>query len=119
PKRASTINKKTGKASSAKASGHCVKYVLDEAMREADSIPHIANPLPPTYVFGEPLEGLEAACDAWAESVRDARGHATRKDALCLLAGIVSAPKDIAPEAWEAFQRDSVGWLQGKYGKAL
>ncbi|NOM01219.1 hypothetical protein G9Q13_28735, partial [Klebsiella pneumoniae] len=42
PKRASTINKKTGKASSAKASGHCVKYVLDEAMREADSIPHIA-----------------------------------------------------------------------------
>ncbi|NOL74620.1 mobilization protein, partial [Klebsiella pneumoniae] len=46
-------------------------------------------------------------------------GHATRKDALCLLAGIVSAPKDIAPEAWEAFQRDSVGWLQGKYGKAL
>lgn len=119
PKRASTVNKKTGKVSSSKASGHCVKYVLDEAMREADSIPHIDNPLPPTHVFGEPLEGLEAACDAWADSVRDARGHATRKDALCLLAGIVSAPKDITPEAWEAFQRDSVGWLKAKYGNSL
>lgn len=118
PKRASTVNKKTGKASS-KASGHCVKYVLDEARREADSVPHVDNPQPPEYVFGEPLEGLEAACDDWANSVKDARGHATRKDALCLLAGIVSAPKDVTPEAWSAFQRDSVQWLQDKYGTSL
>lgn len=118
PKRAATVNKKTGKAS-AKSGGHCVKYIVDEAIREASSIPHIDNPLPPTYVFGEPLEALEATCDAWANSVRDARGHATRKDALCLLAGVVSAPKDITPEAWEAFQRDSVGWLKAKYGAAL
>lgn len=118
PKRASTVNQKTGKTSS-KASGHCVKYVLDEARREADSVPHVDNPMPPTYVFGEPLEGLEAACDAWADSLKDARGHAMRKDALCLLAGVVSAPQDITPEAWSAFQRDSVEWLQAKYGKAL
>ena len=118
PKRAATVNKKTGKAS-AKSGGHCVKYIVDEAIREASSIPHIDSPLPPTYVFGEPLETLEAACDAWANSVRDARGHATRKDALCLAAGIVSAPKDITPEAWSAFQADSVKWLQAKYGAAL
>lgn len=119
PKRASSINKKTGKASSAKASGHCVKYIVDEAIREVNSIPHVKNPLPPEYLFGEPLEALEATCDAWADSVKDARGHATRKDALCLAAGIVSAPKDIAPEAWDAFQRDSVQWLKDKYGPAL
>lgn len=118
PKRAATVNKKTGKAS-AKSGGHCVKYIVDEAIREASSIPHIDSPLPPTYVFGEPLETLEAACDAWANSVRDARGHATRKDALCLAAGVVSAPKDITPEAWSAFQADSVKWLQAKYGAAL
>jgi hypothetical protein len=118
PKRASTVNKKTGKAS-AKASGHCVKYIVDEAIREANSIPHIDQPQPPEYVYGAPLEELEAACDAWADSVRDARGHATRKDALCLAAGVVSAPKDITPEAWEAFKRDSVQWLKDKYGATL
>ncbi len=118
PKRASTVNKKTGKASS-KASGHCVKYVVDEAIREANSIPHIDAPQPPEYVYGAPLEELEATCDAWANSVRDTRGHATRKDALCLAAGVVSAPKDITPEAWEEFQRDSMKWLKDKYGATL
>lgn len=117
PKRASTVNK-NGKTSS-KSSGHCVKYVVDEAIREASSIPHIDAPQPPEYVYGEPLEGLEMACNKWAESVRDGRGHATRKDALCLLAGVVSAPKDITPEAWEAFQKDSLKWLKKKYGKSL
>jgi hypothetical protein len=118
PKRASTINKKTGKASS-KASGHCVKYIVDEAIREAGSVPHVENPLPPTYVYGAPLEQLEQACNDWADSVKDARGHATRKDALCLAAGIVSAPKDISPEAWQAFEKASVEWLKAKYGAAL
>ncbi len=118
PKKAGSVNKKTGKAS-AKSSGHCVKYVVDEAIREASSIPHIENPMPPEYVFGEPLETLEQACNDWANSLKDGRGHAVRKDALCLLAGVVSAPKDIAPEAWEAFQKDSLEWLQAKYGKAL
>jgi hypothetical protein len=119
PKRASTINKKTGKVSSSKASGHCVSYIVNEAIREVNSIPHIKNPIPPTYVYGAPLEQLEDTCNAWADSVRDARGHATRKDALCLAAGIVSAPKDISPEAWAAFEKDSVEWLKAKYGGAL
>lgn len=118
PKRASTINKKTGKASS-KASGHCVKYIVDEAIREAGSVPHVENPMPPKYVYGAPLEQLEQTCNDWADSVKDARGHATRKDALCLAAGIVSAPKDISPEAWQAFEKASVDWLKAKYGTAL
>lgn len=118
PKRASTVNKKTGKAST-KSSGHCVKYIVDEAIREVNSIPHVDNPQPPEYLYGEPLETLEATCDAWANSLKDARGHVMRKDALCLAAGIVSAPKDITPEAWDAFQRDSVKWLKDKYGATL
>lgn len=119
PKRASSINKKTGKVSSAKSSGHCVSYIVNEAIREVNSIPHVKNPLPPEYLFGEPLEALETTCNEWASSLKDARGHAMRKDALCLAAGIVSAPKDITPEAWDAFQRDSVQWLKDKYGPAL
>lgn len=118
PKRASTINKKTGKAS-AKSSGHCVKYIVDEAIRDANSIPHVDAPQPPTYLYGAPLEELEAACDDWANSVRDARGHVTRKDALCLAAGVVSAPHDIAEEDWTRFRADAVEWLKAKYGAAL
>jgi hypothetical protein len=118
PKKASSTNKKTGKSSS-KSGGHCVSYIVKEATRDVNAIPHIENPAPPTYVYGEPLEALEATCNAWAESLKDARGHALRKDALCLLAGIVSAPKDITPQAWQAFETDSVKWLKDKYGAAL
>lgn len=118
PKKASSTNKKTGKSSS-KSVGHCVSYIVKEATRDAGSIPHIENPQAPAYVYGEPLEQLEGTCNAWAESLKDARGHALRKDALCLLAGIVSAPKDITSEAWDAFQKDSVEWLKDKYGAAL
>tara|TARA_R110002049_G_C9138172_1_gene559413 strand:- start:1007 stop:2437 length:1431 start_codon:yes stop_codon:yes gene_type:complete len=118
PKKASSINKKTKKASP-KSSGQNVKYIVDEAIREVDSIPHIDNPMPPTYVYGEPLEKLEDTCNEWASSMKDARGHAMRKDALCLLAGVVSAPNEITPEAWQSFEKDSVEWLKKKYGPAL
>lgn len=49
----------------------------------------------------------------------DARGHNLRKDALCLVAGVVSAPHDIEPEGWEKFRSDSIDWLKKKYGDAL
>ena len=118
PKTAQHKNKKSGKQSGKKG-GHCVSYIVKEAIRDPDSIPHIDSPQPPIYHHGKPLEALESTCDEWASSMTDARGHKLRKDALCLVAGVASAPHDISKEAWIAFRADLIKWLQEKYGERL
>lgn len=117
PKTAIHANKKSGKVSG--KIGRCVKFVVDEAIRAPGSTAHIDNPLPPIYHYGKPLEELAATCDDWAASVKDASGHKLRKDALCLLAGVVSAPNAIDEEAWGAFREDVIKWLKEKYGDQL
>lgn len=49
----------------------------------------------------------------------DAKGRKLRKDALCLVAGVVSMPEDTTQQAWESFRADAVGHLQQKYGDRL
>lgn len=105
--------------SSSKSNGHCVSYIVKEAIREQGSTPHIQKPIPPNYLFGKHLKHLEATCEAWANSITDSRGHKLRKDALCLVAGVISAPHDISVEGWTKFRQDSVEWLKKKYGDAL
>jgi len=104
---------KTGKA------GRSIKWVVDEAIRDPGAIPHVDSPAPPTYVYGEPLEQLEATCEAWAATMTDTKGRKLRKDALCLAAGVVSAPHDIEPEAWASFKAGALDWLKAKYGDDL
>lgn len=118
PKSAQHKNKKSGKSSGKKA-GHCVNYVVKEAIRDPDSIPHIKDPKPPIYHHGKPLEQLEDTCTAWLSSMKDAKGRAMRKDALCLVAGVASAPDDLDDSAWGAFRDDVIGWLKNKYGERL
>ena len=102
-----------------KNGGHSVASVVNEAIREPNSIPHIDDPKPPVYIYGKPLESLEETCENWAASMSDAKGRKLRKDALCLVAGVVSMPEDTTPEAWESFRSDAVGHLQKKYGDRL
>lgn len=106
-------------ASKMKSGAHSVKTIVNEAVREFNSTPHIENPQAPKYIYGKPLELLGERCEEWADSLRDASGKKTRKDALCLLAGVMSAPAEIEPAAWEKLRSDTVGWLQEKYGERL
>lgn len=93
--------------------------VVNEAIREPNSIPHVDDPKPPVYIYGKPLESLEETCEAWAASMTDAKGRKLRKDALCLAAGVVSMPDDTTTEAWESFRSDAVEHLKKKYGDRL
>ena len=102
-----------------KNGGHSVASVFNEAIREPNSIPHIDDPKPPVYIYGKPLESLDETCENWAASMSDAKGRKLRKDALCLVAGVVSMPEDTTPEAWESFSSDAVGHLQKKSGYRL
>lgn len=102
----------------AKEGGHSVKSIVGEANREPGNHPHVKEPLPPVLLHGKPLELLESTCETWASSMTDAQGRKLRKDALCLVAGVVSAPAEIGA-GWEAFRDESVAWLKKKYGDRL
>lgn len=109
----------TAPKSSKAGKNHSVKSIVDEALRHDGAIPHIDNPQVPIQRYGKPLEELEANCAIWSNSLKDARGHKMRKDALCLLAGVISAPSDMTPEAWQAFSTDAIEALKQKYGDQL
>ena len=110
----SRVTPKTGKQG-----GHSVSTIINEAIRREGSIPHISSPSAPIYLYGGSLEAIEEKCNEWAASISDLRGHKTRRDALCLLAGVVSAESVISSEAWEKLKADTVAWLQEKYGDRL
>jgi len=103
-------NKKTG--------GNSVPRILAEARRDPGSCSHVENPQPPELVWGMTLEEVGLRVEAWASQATDARGHALRKDALCMVGGIVSLPRD-QMEDWEDFKPRAVRWLRKEYGKAL
>lgn len=102
-----------------KTGGHSVRSIVAEANREPGAIPHIEAPQPPALLFGKPIEELEATCEAWAAGTSDALGRKTRKDALCLLGGVFSAPDGTDPADWERIKGDALEWLQGRYGDRL
>ena len=102
-----------------KTGDHSVRSIIAEANREPGAIPHIQEPQSPALLFGKPIEELEATCEAWAAGTTDALGRKTRKDALCLLGGVFSAPDGTDPASWEQIKADALLWLQGRYGDRL
>ena len=94
-----------------------VAEVIAEANRDPGNCPHVEHPKPPVPVFGD-LKKVEVEVQEWAGSMTDARGHKLRKDAQCLLAGVISLPRE-QEEDWEAFKKASLLWLKKKYGNTL
>jgi hypothetical protein len=114
-------------AGAGKAGGRTLRDVVAEAEREVAACPHIGAPRPPIILHG--TSPAEAA--AWAESqaseAKDAKGRKFRKDALCLLGGVVSYP-----DTWEAigvgtdahahlqaWEQATMAWLREEYGATL
>ena len=94
--------------------------VVAEATRDAAAIPHIDNPQEPIHVYGKPIGELLGALDHWADNTKDAGGkRATRKDAVCLLAGVFSAPDGTPEEDWAQIKADAIAHLVKKYGDRL
>ena len=94
-----------------------IKWVIDEAKREQNSCYHIDNPQAPIVLMGN-LDEVQAEATVWAEEATDAQGRKLRKDAHCLLAGVISLPRS-EEENWEQFKAKSIDWLKEKYGENL
>lgn len=100
------------------------KWNAQDIVNEATRVPgcfdkNISNPQPPTHVYGQSIDELLGTLDAWADGTKDARGRATRKDAVCLLAGVFSVPEGTPPEQWEKVRSDAIAWAVDKYGDRL
>lgn len=94
-----------------------VRWVIAEAKREQDSCYHLDSPQPPTVLLGN-LDQVEQEATRWAEEATDERGRKLRKDGACLLAGVISLPRDEEAQ-WEQFKAKAMDWLKEKYGDNL
>ena len=98
-------------AGKGKAGEHSIASILAEASRAPGDCPHIAPPHAPILLFGCPIAQVEAIAEAWAESARDGIGRKLRKDGLCMLGGVISAPDDLTPEHWDGMKRAALDYL--------
>lgn len=100
------------------------KWNAQDIVNEATRVPgcfdkNITDPQPPKHVYGKSIDELLGTLDSWADGTKDARGRATRKDAVCLLAGVFSVPDGTPPEDWEKVKADAIAWAVDKYGDRL
>jgi hypothetical protein len=102
------------------AGSRSMRSIIGEALREDGECGHVADPAPPTQILGL-LGPVEREGIDWAEQAKDSAGRKIKADGQCLLAGVISAPRDDPDWAgdWEGFKAASVDWLKAKYGLRL
>ena len=109
-------NPNTGEVKESKTKS--VSEIMAEAERLEGNTPHIEKPQPPKLLYGcMPLEVIPIV-DNWAENTKDAKGRKYRKDGLCLLAGVVSLPREYE-DNFDKFAEITLEWLKEKYGDRL
>lgn len=104
-------------SSQKKGGGWSVKKVLAEVKRESGNCGHVDNPEPPKILLGN-LEEIEQKVNEWADSMTDTKGRKLRKDALCMVGGVISLPR-AEEKNWPAFKKHCLKWLREKYGEEL
>lgn len=95
-----------------------IETIIGEAKRELEFSKHVSDPKKPMVLFGS-LDNLKEVVYQYTENTHDALGRKLRKDALCLLAGVVSVPSDLTDEQWKSYRKETAIWLIKKYGKNL
>lgn len=111
-----TYGRQAGKGKEGK---HTIDTIVAEAERKHGNCPHVSNPEEPFILYGcTPLKAAEEAKE-WAENSKDSRGHKLRKDAHCLLAGVVSVPGDFKDSLWTPYKDQTIHYLVTKYGTRL
>lgn len=105
------------KAGKDKTGGLSVRDVVAEAGREAGNCPHVDQPQPPAVIFGS-LDQVEHEVNTWADSMTDTKGRKLRADGLCLLAGVISLPRE-EEKHWNRFRKGAMEYLHQTYGERL
>ncbi|MDR6434866.1 hypothetical protein [Brucella pseudogrignonensis] len=111
--------------------GQSTSFIFDEADRVKACSVHVENPLPAKKIFGSSISELRAMHDDMCASAKmvNSKGQerGLRIDQNTLLTVIAShplTPAECASDAdkmaeYEAWERETVGWLQKQYGSEL
>ena len=99
--------------------------VLGEVMRDAGNCPHVANPQPPNFLYGneDNLRAIPLEIEINIEAHQAKHGgRVLRKDAHVLLAGVASFPRELMesdPDRYQKWKDANLDFLKRKYGKSL
>ena len=104
-------------AGKGKEGNHTISSIVDEAERKEGSCDHVEHPELPILLFGIAPSEAKKEAEKWADSAKDARGHKLRKDALCMIGGVISVPDGFTD--WDKYKTDAIEWLKKKYGTCL
>lgn len=119
------VEKFAAQAPNGKQGGNTIRKVAEEAVRTEGFCPHVAQPVPPTLLFGVgPLEAADLA-ESWSRHQTAEFFHKpsqtvmTRKfraDKSCALVGVISVPPEWTPgPRWAQFCEKSLDWLRERY----
>ena len=98
--------------------------VVSEALREPTHCAHVANPMPPTFLYGDAntLLNLDKEIEQKCAAEKKLTGREPRKDMHVLLAGVASYPRALQvedPAGYDRWEKATVKWLREKYGDKL
>lgn len=104
-------------AGKGKQGGHSLTSIINEVERIDGNCNHVENPKAPILLDGVMPHDAQKMAEKWAETVTDSRGHKLRKDALCMIGGVISFPNDY--EKWDEYKKDAIKWLKTEFGEGL
>lgn len=115
-----------GSHGSQRGKGWSAADILAEADRKKGHCFHVADPQPPTLIYGYPLSQVEEYADYWAKhrgikvtlKTGEIVTRKMRSDAPILASGVISLPRDRIEE-WPAFRDHAIKELKKKYGERL
>lgn len=111
------INAYSLTASKGKENDNNVKKIIGEGVRNSGDCDHVEKPKPPIELYGN-IKKVEAYCQDWVNNSIDPTGKKIRKDALCLVAGVISIGEE-DNHKWEEYKKRSIIFLKEKYGDRL
>ena len=101
-----------------RAVGWSAQDLADEAERMDGACEHVADPQPPTVVYGVSPSQAAAEAAAWGDQATEAGGKKLRSTSPVLAAGVISVPAEMV-EQWPAYRDTAIEALQERYGERL
>lgn len=99
--------------------GQSIYSIVGEAVRTPGFCEHVSQPKQPVLLFGIPFAEVIKVSEYYAENTFDTCGRAVRKNGLCAIFGINSAPPDMTEKVWNIYKKDCIKYLQETWGESL